>query len=69
MCTPGGGGVQTLLKESGPLETGTQSTVRDKFDALGVHCLLFFLLLAMHLAGIVKSSALLTGGIRSVVIC
>ena len=38
LCVPKGG-VQPLLKESGPLETGTQSTVRDKFDALGVHCL------------------------------
>ena len=47
MCTLTQGVLQPLQKKSGPLETGTRRTVRDKFDALGVHCLFFF---AMHLA-------------------
>ena len=54
------GAPQPLQKELGPLGTGTRRTVRDKFDALGVHCLF---LLAMHPAGRMKTSALLTGDI------
>ena len=33
------GALQPLQEESDPSETGTQSTVSDKFDPLGVHCL------------------------------
>ena len=40
--------------------------MRNKFDALGVHCLF---LLAMHLARRVKTSALLTSDILNVRIC
>ena len=58
MCTPGS--PQPLQKELGPLVTGTRRTMRDKFDALGVHCLF---LLAMHPAGRMKTSALLIGDI------
>ena len=54
------GAPQPLQKELGPLGTGTRRIVRDKFDALGVHCLF---LLVMHPAGRVKTSALLTGDI------
>ena len=43
-CVPQGA-PQRLLEELGPSETGTQSTVRDKFDPLGVHCV-FMLLFA-----------------------
>ena len=39
---------------------GTRRTVRDKFNALAVHCLF---LLAMHPTGSMKASALLTGDI------
>ena len=55
--------VQPLQEESGPSETGTQSTVRDKFDALGVIAFFCSPLLAMHVEGRVKTSALLTGDI------
>ena len=58
MCTLGG--AAATAKGIGPLESSTQGTLRDKFDALGVHCLL---LLAMHLAGTVKNSAVLPGDI------
>ena len=37
-CVPKGA-LQPVQEESGQSETGTQSTVRDKFDALRVHCL------------------------------
>ena len=52
------GAPQPLQMELGPLGTGTRRTVRDKFDAFGVHCLF---LPVMHPASRVKSSALLTG--------
>ena len=38
------GAPQPLQEELGPSETGTESTVRDKFDPLGVHCLFFALI-------------------------
>ena len=60
------GAQQPLQKKLKPLGTGTQRTVRDKIDALGIHCLF---LLAMHLAGRVKTFALVTGDIRNVVMC
>ena len=59
LCVPQGA-PQPLQKESGQLETGNQRTVRDKFDALGVHCLF---LLAMHPADRVKTIALPTGDV------
>ena len=58
-CVPQGA-PEPLQKELEPLGTGTRRTVRDKFDALGIHCLF---LLAMHPAGMVKTFALLTGDI------
>ena len=48
-CVPRGA-PQALQEESGPSETGTQSTVRDNFDALGVHCL-FLLSFACNACG------------------
>ena len=44
------GAPQPLQEESGPSETGTQSIVRDKFDALGVHYL-FLLSVACNASG------------------
>ena len=44
------GAPQPLQEESGPSEMGTHSTVRDKFDALGVHCL-FLLSFACNASG------------------
>ena len=41
LCVPQGA-LQPLQEESAPSETGTHSTVRDTFDALGVHCFFFF---------------------------
>ena len=61
-CVPQGA-PQALQEESGPSETGTQSTLRDKLDALGVIAFFCSHLLAMHVAGRVKTSALLTGAI------
>ena len=61
-CVPQGA-PQPLQEESGPPETGTQSTVRDKFDPLGVIAFFCSHLLAMHVEGRVKTSALLTGAI------
>ena len=58
MCTRGGAAATT--KELGPFGTRSRRTVRDKFDAFGVHCLFW---LAMHPAGRVKTSALLTSDI------
>ena len=61
-CVPQGA-LQPLQEEAGPPETGTQSTVRDKFHALGVIAFFCSHLLAMHVEGRVKTSALLTGAI------
>ena len=61
-CVPQGA-LQPLQEESGPSETGTQSTVRDTFDPLGVIAFFCSHLLAMHVEGRVKTSALLTGDI------
>ena len=61
-CVPQGA-PQPLQEESGPSETGTQSNVRDKFDALGFIAFFCSHLLAMHVAGRVKTSVLMTGDI------
>ena len=53
------GAPQRLLEESGPSETGTQRTVRDKFAPPGFLAFFGSHLLAMHVAGSVKTSALL----------
>ena len=62
LCVPQGA-PQRLQEESGPSEKGTQSTVRDKFDPLVVIAFFCSHLLAMHVEGRVKTSALLTGDI------
>ena len=62
LCVPEGA-LQPLQEESGPSETGTQSTMRDKFEALGVIAFFCSHLLAMHVARRVKTSALLIGDI------
>ena len=49
LCVPQGA-PQPLQEELGPSETGTESTVRDKFDPLGVHCL-FLLSFACNACG------------------
>ena len=49
LCVPQGA-PQPLQEELGPSETGTESTVRDKFDSLGVHCL-FLLSFACNACG------------------
>ena len=61
-CVPQGA-PRPLQEESGPSEKGTQSTLRDNFDALGFIAFFCSHLLAMHVAGRVKTSALLTGDI------
>ena len=61
-CVPEGA-LQPLQEESVPSETGTQSTVMDTFDPLGVIAFFGSHLLAMHVEGRVKTSALLTGAI------
>ena len=61
-CVPKGA-LQPLQEESGPSETGTQSTMRDKFALWGFIAFFCSHLLAMHVAGRVKTSALLTGDI------
>ena len=50
-----------LQEKSGPSETGTHKTVRSKFDPSGFVAFFDSHLLAMHVAGRVKTSALLTG--------
>ena len=50
-----------LQEKSGPSETGTHRTVRGKFDPSGFVAFFDSHLLAMHVAGRVKTSALLTG--------
>ena len=52
-----------LQEESGPSETGTHKTVRGKFHSSGFVAFFDSHLLAMHVAGRVKTSALLTGDI------
>ena len=61
-CVPKGA-LQPLQEQSGPSETGAQSTVRDNFDALGFIAFFCSHLLAMHVAGRVKTSVLLIGDI------
>ena len=59
LCVPQGA-PPPVLKELGSLGTGTQRTVRDKFDTLGG--LLHLFLLALHLVGRVRTPALLSDG-------